>query len=207
MAEQHIKVNPDSIKGYGSKAQSHFNEIRANLQHMANEIDRVPYEGTNAEKFKGDVGLMMSEFSTAMLKDLGAIANAVKTTTSNIAQALGGQAVNISVDGRAIIPQPVKKGDGTQAADTVALGALPTTLKAKFESINTELNNHVKNLQATIWEGKGKKDCVELVSGYTKTATKDCDDAKASIIAFIKAQLVAVEAADVVRSTLGALGG
>lgn len=200
MVAQNIKVNPESIRSYGAKAQRSFDQIRTDLQIMVNATDRVPYEGENAEKFKAECGRLVGDFSKAMLKDMQEISSAVRTTTSNIAQALGGEPVRINVSGTAITPQPVKKGDGTKSADTVALRALPKVLETRFESIETQLRNHLQALRGTVWEGQGKKDAVTLVTTYTSQATKQSDEAKRSIIDYINKQLQALEAADAVRS-------
>jgi hypothetical protein len=194
---QNIKVQPATIKAYGRKAQEHFDGIRNDLQIIVNAIDRAPYEGNNAAKFKNTCGDMAADFSAAFLKDMQTIANAVKATTTNIAQALGGQPISINVNGSKIVPQKVSAAaDGTQSVDTIALRSLPTILNTRFDSIKSALRTHLRDLKATGWEGQGKQTAVEKVSSFTTAATKNADDAKQSIIDYINAQLEALEAAD-----------
>lgn len=199
MSAPTIKVNPASITAYGTKAQRQFDSIRADLQSMVNATHNVPYEGDNAVHFKTECGRIVGEFSKAMLADMQEIANAVKTTTSNIAQSLGGHPVNISVNGHEITPQAVAKGDGTQSANTVALRALPGLLTTKYAAIEAALSAHLSALEGTQWEGTGKRSAVEVVSQRTSAARKDCEASKHSIIDYINKQLAAVESADALR--------
>ncbi|MCW5952229.1 MAG: hypothetical protein KIT69_08230 [Propionibacteriaceae bacterium] len=194
-----IKVNPESVKNYGTKAQKHFTAIRADLQAIVNATDRVAYEGDNAEKFKREAGELVRDYSKAILEALKTITDAVKTTTSNIAQSLGGQPVTIRFDGSPVVPQPVKKGDGTQSANTNQLRALSSQLTPKFASVEASLTKHLKDLQATVWEGTGKKSAVDIVTKTTTAAKKSSQDSKAAILDYIKAQLEAVESADSLR--------
>ena len=194
-----IKVNPESIHTYGKKAQKHFDDIRHHLQVMADEADRVPYAGNNAEKFKAETARLLSEYSKAMLKDLGTIADAIRVTTSNIAQSLGGQPITISVNGTPIVPQPVKKGDGTHLLDTERFLQLPGKLTANFDAIDNQLAIHLRSLTATVWEGKAKHDCVQLVGDFTNTAKKDTAEAKRSVIDYITKQTASAIEGDMLR--------
>lgn len=194
-----IKVNPDSVQAYGKKAQKHFADIRADLQAIVNATDRVAYEGDNAEKFKREAGEMVRDYSKAILDALNQITDAVKTTTSNIAQSLGGKAITISFNGNPVVPQPVKKGDGTQSANTNQLRELSSKLAPRFAAVEKSLGTHLKDLQGTVWEGTGKKSAVEIVSKVTTSAKKSSQDSRKAILDYIKAQLEAVESADALR--------
>ena len=197
MRAQNIKVEPESIKQYGKKAQQHFDKIRQDLQVMANTIENAPYQGDNAADFKNECAEMMAKFSKGFLEDLGAIAQSVRTTTTNIAQALGGQPIIIKVDGTPIKPQKRHSKDGkVQSVDTIALKSLPTILNTRFDSAKSELRNHLRALDATAWEGNGKKVAVDKVGEFTRKANSHADEAKKSIIDYVNKQLEAVFAAD-----------
>lgn len=194
---QNIKVQPESIKAYGRKAQAHFNDVRKDLQIIVNTVERAPYEGTNAKMFKDTCMEMASEFSTTMLADMQTIADAVRITTTNIAQALGGQPITIKVDGTKITPQKVAKSkDGSESIDTIAMRSMPRIMETRFDNITSELRGHLRALEATVWEGQGKKTAVEQVGQFTKSVSKRVDDNKRAIVKYINDQLDAVIAAD-----------
>ena len=85
-----VRVNPQSVHAYGADAQEKFTEIRTQLQTLVNEVTEVRYFGPNAVDFKTRAGQMAAEFANNLNKDLGAIAEAIRTSTSNIAASLGG---------------------------------------------------------------------------------------------------------------------
>jgi hypothetical protein len=114
-----IEIHPEKVRTYGTRAQAHFDKLRTDLQVIVNTIDRVEYEGTNASTFKNTCNDMVGDFSAAFLKDMQEIAELVKVTTSNIAQALGGSPIVIRVNGAKIVPQKVSaSSDGAQKVST-----------------------------------------------------------------------------------------
>lgn len=195
-----IEIHPEKVKAYGQKAQAHFDKLRTDLQIITNAVDRAPYEGTNAAYFKNTCGDMVSEFSARFLEDMQEIAELVRVTTSNIAQALGGQAIVIKVNGSKIVPQKVSaNADGSQKVDTVALGSLPTIMHTRFEHIRSELKAHqmaFTNFDVIGWRSRAKTAADGAISTFTTNASRHASEAENEIVKFIKSQLDALEAAD-----------
>lgn len=191
-----ILVNAADIKAYGRKVQQSFDKIHSQLQIITNAIARVEYEGGNATKFKREAGEIAAAFSKAMLEDMQSISEAIRVTTTNISQALGGEPIKINVNGAAIRPQPVKKGDGTQSAKTTSLQGLSSTIGKRCDDIATQLTSQLTALRSTTWQGQGKRNAVELVTRFTRVAREHNADAKTKMTNFIAAQISALDAAD-----------
>lgn len=195
-----IEVHPEKVKAYGNKAQHHFDKLRQDLQIITNAVDRAPYEGTNASYFKNTTGEMVSQFSQRFLEDMQEISQLVRVTTSNIAQALGGQPITIRVDGSKIVPQKVSaNADGSQKVDTVALGNLPTIMHTRFQSIRNGLKAHQRDFtdfHVIGWRSKAKASADQAIGSFTNNASRRASEAEAEIVKFIKSQLEAIQAAD-----------
>lgn len=190
-----IRVNPASVKSYGTSASAIFVDISHQLHAMVNECVEVHFYGPNSVDFKRKAGELASEFANTMHKDMAAMADAVKTSTSNIAKSLGGQPIAITVDKKPISPPAPKVVDYVDV-DTAALEALVPVVNKHFEAIRAGLHKHLKDLTATDWEGTAKTDAVSKVSGFTSKALSACDDASKSINKYINAQITSVMAAD-----------
>ena len=85
-----VKVDPVSVRQYGDKAQTSFGEIRARLPQLSDDVVSMNYEGVNAADFKKRTGQIAAQFSMNLVKDMGAMAEAVRISTTNIAGSLGG---------------------------------------------------------------------------------------------------------------------
>ena len=195
-----IEIHPEKVRAYGVKAQGHFDKMRSDLQIITNTVERVDYEGDNAAYFKNTTGEMVSEFSQRFLEDMQEIAELVKVTTSNIAQAMGGQAIVIKVNGSKIVPQNVSKSaDGAQKVSTAALGSLPQIMTTRFDSMRAHLKAHMTdftNFDVIGWRSKAKSSADEAVRTFTTNASGHATEAENEIVKFIKSQLDALEAAD-----------
>jgi hypothetical protein len=124
------------------------------------------------------------------------IAELVKVTTSNIAQALGGHAIVIKVNGNKIVPQKTSAAaDGSQKVSTAALGSLPTILHTRFESMRTHLKAHqtdFTSFDVIGWRSRAKTSADEAVRTFTTNASGHTSDAENEIVKFIKSQLDAL---------------
>ncbi len=190
-----IVVDPKSVKAYGTAAQADFDKIRGELVKLVNDVAQVDYHGTNAHKFKTECGQMAADFSLKLLKDAGAIADAVRVATTNIAKSLGGGPIQIKVDGRPIPVPSVSKSD-VEIADTSALTALIPVVRKHFTALDASLNSHLKNLKGTNWQGQAKTDAVSAVSTFTKKVIATGNEAETSITKFISDQVDAAQSAD-----------
>jgi hypothetical protein len=191
-----IRVNPESIQQYAGAAQERFDAIRSDLEGLTRDVVAVRYYGPNAGQFKTRCGELATEFSQAMLADLGQIAEAVRASTSNISASLGGQPVTIAVNGSPVTAPAVDAGDGSVDIDTSALEALRPVVAGRFAAINESLTTHLNRLEATDWEGQAKVGAVDLVSRFTAQARSRAEEAQSSITAAVDKQINAVLAAD-----------
>lgn len=195
-----IEIHPEKVRAYAVRAQTHFDKLRTDLQIIVNTVDRVEYEGTNATMFKNTCNDMVGDFSQAFLKDMQEIAELVKVTTSNIAQALGGQPIVIRVNGSKIVPQKVAaSSDGAQKVSTAALRSLPTIMHTRFESIRGHLKGHQSDFtsfEVIGWRSKAKSSADQAITSFTTHSTSSASEAEAEIVNYIKSQLDALDAAD-----------
>jgi len=190
-----IRVDPESVGHYGREAQSIFDTMHSSLVGLVDEVVAVRYFGPNAVAFKTECGQLAADFANRLHTDMGAMADAVRTSTSNIAASLGGSPVVIGLDARSIVPpapQPVDYVD----IDTGALEALLPVVANQFESLRQCLATNLAKLQATDWQGNAKLAAIDAVTGFTAAARSTCDAAEQSITASVQSQLQAVVAAD-----------
>jgi hypothetical protein len=192
-----IRVEAGSIRTYGTRAQLRFDNIRKNLVSLVEDVATVQYFGPNASQFKKQCADMAEDYSRVMLKDLAAIAEAVKVSTSNITSSLGGPAINIEVNGSPIPVPSINQGDGAVVADLTALDALIPTVKGRFAQITAELTEHLRELRATDWTGQAKTNAVDAVGSFTSKSIEDTAQAETSVTKFIQDQVSATRAADV----------
>lgn len=190
-----IRVSPESVRGYGTEAQGIFEEMSSSLVSLVNDVVAVRYFGPNAVAFKTECGRIASDFATRLHADLGAMADAVRTSTSNIANSLGGSPIVIQIDARPITPPTPESVDFVDV-DTAALeGVLPVVNK-HFTSLRQGLASNLGKLQATDWEGNAKLAAVDSVAQFTTSAQGKCDAADQSIAEYIRSQIESVVAAD-----------
>lgn len=190
-----IRVNPESVQRYGAEAQSIFDGMHGALVGLVNEAVAVRYFGPNAVAFKTECGRLAADFANRLHADMGAMADAVRTSTSNIAASLGGSPIVIRLDPRAIVP-PTPQAVDYVDVDTAALEALVPAIGQRFESLRQGLTDHLGRLQSTDWEGNAKLAAIDAVSTFTASARTKCDAAEQSIAAYVRNQLEAVVAAD-----------
>ncbi len=196
MATGVVRVDPQSIRGYGTSAQEIFGRIRADLESLVQDVVNVEYKGENAVQFKTDCGRMAADFATALAADLRTIADAVRTSTSNITRALGGGPVVIQVDGGAVNVPPVPPGDGTYSADPSGLENLKGTVRNRFAAVNEQFTTHLSKLQATDWTGNAKEQAVQSVTHFTTKAKSKVGEATREVTGYIEKQLEALDTAD-----------
>ena len=79
-----VRVNPASVRQYGTAAETTFGEIRTELVNLVNHVTQVRYFGPNAVSFKTHSGQLASEFANKLNQDIAAISHAVKASTSLI---------------------------------------------------------------------------------------------------------------------------
>jgi hypothetical protein len=190
-----IRVEPESIRRYGHAAQAIFDGMHGSLVELVNQVGGVRYFGPNAFTFKSEVGRLAAEFANRLHLDLHAMSEAVRTSTTNIAAALGGNAISIRLDPRPISP-PTPVAVDYVDVDTAALEALIPVVVNRFEALRQGLSSNVTQLQATDWQGNAKRLVVDAVGHVTASARSRCDTAEAAITSFVRNQLEGVLAAD-----------
>ena len=57
-----IRVNPESVRSYGTQAQSLFESMTTSLDRLVNDVVAVRYFGPNAVAFKTECGRMAADF-------------------------------------------------------------------------------------------------------------------------------------------------
>lgn len=191
-----IRVNPASVQSYGTTAQSTFDTMRSNLETLVSDVVGVRYFGPNSVQFKTQAGQLAAGFANSLSADMGAMANSVRASTSNIAGSLGGAAISIQVEGTAITPPAPAVVDYVDV-DTAALESLIPTVNTRFTALQEGLTNHLSALQGTDWEGNAKEAAVQAVSSFTTSARTKCNEAQESITSFIRTQIDSAVAADV----------
>lgn len=196
-ADTRITVNETSVRTYGTNAQQTFEEIRGQLVQMVDAVATVDYEGANAAKFKKECATLAADFSARLLKDIATIADAVRTSTSNIANSLGGKPIIIQVNSSAVpIPAIKSDPDGTQVANLPHLEALIPDVKSRFTNLATALNGHLADLKRTVWTGQAKNNAVDAVTRFTQQANMHGEEAMTSITQFIQNQITSTRASD-----------
>ena len=190
-----IRVDPASVRGYGTQAQGIFDTMHGELVALVNEVVAVRFFGPNAVTFKTDCGRVAADFANKLNADMGAMADAVRTSTSNIAASLGGSPITIQLDSKAITPPSPETVDYVDV-DTSALESLIPAVTGKFTALRNGLTDNMGKLQATDWEGNAKIAAVEAVQGFTTAAQAKCDGAEQSITQYIQRQIEAVTTAD-----------
>ena len=190
-----VRVNPQSVHAYGADAQAKFDGIRTELIGLVNAVTEVRYFGPNAVEFKTRSGQIAADFANKLNQDLGAIADAVRVSTSNIAASLGGAPVTISVNGSTISPPAVATVDYVDV-DTSALDALRTVVDRHFNTIATLFDGHLQKLVATDWTGNAREQAVGAVRTFTGAAKSKSAEAQQSLNTFITNQVQSVITAD-----------
>jgi hypothetical protein len=190
-----IRVDPASVRAYGTQAQGIFETMHGELVALVNDVVAVRFFGPNAVAFKTDSGKVAADFANKLNTDMGAMADAVRTSTSNIAASLGGTAITIQIDSKAITPPTPETVDYVDV-DTSALESLIPVVNRHFTALRTGLKDNLSRLQATDWEGNAKTAAVESVAGFTTSAQAKVDSAEQSITNYITKQIEAVTSAD-----------
>lgn len=190
-----IRVNPESVQRYGREAQQIFDSMHQALVGLVDESVAVRYFGPNAVAFKTECGRLAADFANRLHTDIAAMADAVRTSTSNIAASLGGTPISISVDARPIVPPTPPTVDYVDV-DTSALEGLIPQVGNRFSALRDSLTEHLSRLQATDWEGNAKLAAIDAVSSFTASARGKCDEAEQSIATYVRSQLQSVVAAD-----------
>ena len=194
------RVNPADVQAYGTDAQGYFDNIFTSLTTLCSDVVGVHYFGTNAYQFKYDAGELAEAFARSMATDLGNLADGIRKTTSNIAGALGGQAINITVSGKPINAPAPQADTGIQEVDPSALTDLITTVGTRFSEVTEAMSGHKTRLENTDWKGDAKDGTVGLVAGWTTKAMTKASEAQTKLVDFINQQIEQVNAADVAPS-------
>jgi len=190
-----IRVNPESVRGYGRQAQTTFEAMHHSLVELVNEVVAVRYFGPNAVVFKTECGRMSAEFANRLHLDMAAMADAVRQSTSNIAASLGGQPIHVQIDNRPITP-PVPQAVDYVDVDTVALESIVAVVGRRFAQLRQGLTANLQLLQATDWEGNAKLATIDAVGGFTTSAHAKCDQAEQALTGYISRQVQSAVAAD-----------
>lgn len=191
-----IRVDPASIRQYAGAAQSQFDAIRSELQGLVSDTVNARYFGPNAVQFKTRCGQLAADFSQRIGRDLGQIAEAVRSSTTAIATSLGGAPIAIAVNPAAVPVPAVPAGDGSVEIDVSGLDALKPVVARHITAITGQLATHLRNLQGTDWQGQAKESAVAAVTGFTNAATGSANDAQQAITGYIDAQINSVMAMD-----------
>ncbi|HZB42347.1 MAG TPA: hypothetical protein VE487_15345 [Ilumatobacter sp.] len=190
-----IRVEPESIRRYGHAAQTIFDGMHSSLIELVDQVVAVRYFGPNAFTFKSEVGRLAADFANRLHVDMQSMSEAVRTSTTNIAAALGGSPISIRLDPRPITPPAPAAADFVDV-DTAALEALIPVVINRFEALRGGLGSNVTQLQATDWQGNAKRLVVEAVTRVSSSARARCDTAEVAITSFVRSQLEGVLAAD-----------
>jgi hypothetical protein len=190
-----IRVNPASVRGYGTAAQGEFDAIATELTRLADDVVSVRYFGPNSVAFKRDCGRMAEEFGRSLHRSMGAMADAVRVSTSNIAASLGGAPVDIHLVDKAVVAPAPSVVDYVDV-DTSALEALLPVVDGHFTSIRDALQRHLDALRRTDWEGNAKLNAVTRVQSLTSNAAAAGDEARVGLTSFIRDQIDRVVLAD-----------
>lgn len=190
-----IRVNPASIQQYGGIAQEKFTAIRTELERLVTECAEVHYFGPNAVQFKTHCGQLAAEFASQAVQKMGAIADVVRTATSNITASLGGTAIVISIDGSSV-PVPSVAAVDYVDVDTSALEGLLPKVAASFTNIDQFFDEHLQALVSTDWLGNAKDETVSAVRGFTGSAKSVSADSRQKITTLLQTQIEAVVQAD-----------
>ena len=190
-----IRVEPDSIRRYGFSAQSIFDGMHGSLVELVNQVVAVRYFGPNAFTFKSEVGRLAADFANRLHLDMQAMSEAVRTSTTNIAAALGGSPISIHLDARPITAPSPAAVDFVDV-DTAALEAVIPVVTDRFEALRHGLATNLSQLEATDWQGNAKRTVVDAVGRVTAAARARCDSSEAAITSFVRRQLESVLAAD-----------
>lgn len=184
-----VRVNPPSVRAYGTSAQETFGSIRTSLETLVSDAVSVDYYGPNAVAFKNKCGQIASGLANALTLDMGKIADAVKNTTTNIAFALGGPPVDIQFNGAEISPPAVPSGDESVGANLPALEGMKGTATTHFAAVSDQFDSHLTSLRNTDWVGTAKENAVGAVTGFTNQAKAKVEEAKAEMTKYIDAQI------------------
>jgi hypothetical protein len=190
-----IRVDPESVRAYGREAQSIFGRMHDDLVSLVNDVVAVRYFGPNAVAFKTECGRVAAEFANRLHADMGAMADAVRRSTSNIAASLGGEPIAIRLDPRPVSP-PIPEAVAYVDIDTAALEGVVPVVGRHFSSIRQGLASNVQRLQSTDWEGNAKLAAVEAVRSFTTSAQQTCDSAEQTLCRYITDQVNSVTLAD-----------
>lgn len=190
-----IRVNPESVRAYGVHAQSEFESMSTSLDRLVADVVSVRYFGPNAVSFKTECGRLAADFGNKLHADMAAMADAVRTSTSNIAASLGGQPISIQMSNKPVVAPTPETVDYVDV-DTAALDAVVPVVGGHFASIRESLTGNFRRLQQTDWEGNAKLAAVDAVGGFTASARQSCDSAEQSLTTYIRNQIEAVVAAD-----------
>lgn len=184
-----VRVNPPSVRAYGQAAQETFGSIRTSLETLVSDAVSVDYYGPNAVDFKNKCGQLAADLANALTQDMTKIADAVKTTTSNIAASLGGGPVDIQFNGAQISPPAVPTGDESVGANMPALEGMKGTASSHFTAISEQFTNHLSSLQNTDWVGTAKENAVGAVTGFTNSAKTKVQEANTEMTSYIDKQI------------------
>jgi hypothetical protein len=190
-----IRVNPASVRSYGTVAQSEFDTMTNELSRLADDVVSVRYFGPNAVSFKTECGRLAEEFGRSLHRSMGAMAEAVRISTSNIAASLGGAAISIQLADKPVSAPAPTVVDYVDV-DTAALDAVIPVVDRHFASITESLQRHLGALQGTDWEGNAKQNAVSAVQTLTANASSTCQDARTQLTTYIRSQIDSVVLAD-----------
>lgn len=191
-----VRVNPPSVRAYGVSAQETFGTIRQSLENLVADAVAVDYYGPNAVQFKTKCGQLAADLANALTQDMTKIADAVKTTTSNIAASLGGGPVDIQFNGSQISPPAVPQGDESVGVNLPALEGMKATASSHFTAISEQFTNHLQSLQGTDWVGTAKENAVGAVTGFTNQAKAKVQEAGTEMTTYIDQQIEQVNRAN-----------
>lgn len=184
-----VRVNPPSVRAYGTSAQETFGSIRTSLETLVSDAVSVDYYGPNAVDFKNKCGQIAAGLANALTLDMGKIADAVKNTTTNIAFALGGPPVDIQFNGAEISAPAVPAGDESVGANLPALEGMKGTAATHFAAVSDQFDSHLTSLKNTDWVGTAKENAVGAVTGFTNQAKAKVEEAKAEMTKYIDKQI------------------
>lgn len=183
-----IHLNPASVKSYAQSAQESFQHIRTTLEQLVNDAVAVKYYGENARDFKTKCGQIAVELANDLTTDMGRISESIKTATTNISQALGGNPVIIEFNGSTVQQPAVPADDGTVGASVAQLESFKGTVKTHFDAISDAFTEHLNALVRTEWTSTAKDNAVAGVRSFTEGAKTKVGNTSSEMISVIDTQ-------------------
>jgi hypothetical protein len=190
-----IEGNIEEVRGFLRGAPEIFADVRADLEGLVREVVNVPYFGPNATWFKQRCGEIAVELSNALVRDIQAISDAVRTTASDFAESMGGERVTITFDGSPISAPGVPPATDVLQVDLVALEELKSLIAQRLGAVGgavSRLNERIRAVHARFprWDN-----LVQEVDSFSTKARSRLEELGQNLNGVIDGQIESVRSA------------